>query len=167
MRLVKNKELNNNELIEYTEYEILLNWKSKHKIIIQYCDLPKPAEKKDTYWYNRIFDLDWGDPIILNSMVAFPKRVRSKVVQELLHQSGIKDDGSWRIKKKNNLVAYIFELAYNLGLMNDLPIKQANAIKTGKKDEYSKQDKQAVSKATNKRKPTRSRAKKRVVAQSE
>ena len=96
----------------------------------------------------------------------FPKVRRKMLVKELLYQSNIKDDGKWLIKGKRNLVAYILELAYNLGLMNDLPIKQANQQKTGKKDENSEQDKQAVSKTTNKRKQTRPRKEKGAVAQS-
>ena len=164
MRLVKNTELNNNELIEYKEYDILLNWKNRHKVLIQYCDLPTPAVRKDTVWYNRIFELDWNNPIILNSLVSFPRRVRDKVVRELLHQSGIRDDGSWRIKKKNNLVAYIFELAYNLGLMNGMPIKQARKTKNVINDEDSKKNKQSISKKVSKGERPRARKKEKPIA---
>ena len=165
MRLVKNKELDNDNLVEYSEFEILQRWTHLNHVV-QYCDLPKVKNRKSTKFYNRLYDLSWDKKTILQSILMFPKGRRKMLVKELLYQSNIKDDGKWLIKGKRNLVAYILELAYNLGLMNDLPIKQANQQKTGKKDENSEQDKQAVSKTTNKRKQTRPRKEKGAVAQS-
>ena len=106
------------ELFEISELQYLKKRLVHPKKMVQYCDLPEVVELQPFKKYKRFDQIRWESPDIHMRLVCKPKSALWKLVQELILQNKIKDDRKWKVKRKLNLVAYILELAYNLGLLN-------------------------------------------------
>jgi hypothetical protein len=170
MRLIKNKKEGDN-LFEITEIQWIKQRKHNKKNLIQYCDLPEVKNLKPFTKYKKLHLINWETDEIDMRLVCKPKQALWKITQELIIQSEIQDNKNWKNKRKNNLVAYILELAYNLGLLNSHSNLAKNENSRKNKQEKSKDVNPDGDKTARKKKetpePTKSNRRRRVTRRSE